>query len=46
MHLAVMMGKFVPATRASTLKSANWKPPSHCALNQLGVFGLVVWDKA
>ena len=31
MYFAEMVGKFVAAKRASTLKSANWKPPSHCA---------------
>ena len=28
------------ATRASTLKSANWRPPSLCALNGVGVLCL------
>ena len=28
------------ATRASTLKSANWRPPSLCAVNGLGVLCL------
>ena len=40
MHLAVMVGKLVTATRPSTLKSADRKPPSHCALNGLGILCL------
>ena len=46
MHLAAMVGKFATETRASTMKSANWKPQLHCALNGLGILclGMGSWS--